>query len=382
VAITKAFMDVTSQDLFGSVSGVVAPTPALPFGPFAKMRDKPIPIFRPKMDVVVNYGPPTDADQDVIAEAIANCESTVSFGVKSRKALDWPAHMPGFGGSLNTQNNTQAPLFSYSGSKSGSSILMPVYDARHVKGIYPGAAQVRPMFPSVANSSQHWFVPSLFHLGCTPWFGDLHDAFDGVIVGLVGPGVVSADGSEASMSLDREIAKTMVNAEIPRHIVKKAGSLFLKQTRRILQKLLPRVNKTDLMACLMTTCEDSYYGMYRDDGSAIFGPYDLTTSYGSNFKPPSGSKKRDVVNKTEEGLVVHDDAKASWLAMTSATFLFAMGMVPPNQIVTCFTKDECYPVLSADPSKEMRPPDSDFISFYCDLYGITPDNPFFLHSTW
>lgn len=377
VAITKAFMDVTSQDLFGSVSGVVAPTPALPFGPFAKMRDKPIPIFRPKMDVVVNYGPPTDADQDVIAEAIANCESTVSFGVKSRKALDWPAHMPGFGGSLNTQNNTQAPLFSYSGSKSGSSILMPVYDARHVKGIYPGAAQVRPMFPSVANSSQHWFVPSLFHLGCTPWFGDLHDAFDGVIVGLVGPGVVSADGSEASMSLDREIAKTMVNAEIPRHIVKKAGSLFLKQTRRILQKLLPRVNKTDLMACLMTTCEDSYYGMYRDDGSAIFGPYDLTTSYGSNFKPPSGSKKRDVVNKTEEGLVVHDDAKASWLAMTSATFLFAMGMVPPNQIVTCFTKDECYPVLSADPSKEMRPPDSDFISFYCDLYGITPDNPFF-----
>lgn len=376
VVITADFMRQTQNQLFAStLSKDDDLIPIVEFGddPFLQRAlDKA--SFAPKMDTVIEYGgASTEQDLALIKKARINCGADIVYHANSRTVgrgeRGWHAFMSGQ--DKDEQCGIDNPLYKFSLAKCGYSTSLPCYDSREVKSVQPyNFKEIKPMRPTMQGPPAHCFVWQLHRLGCAPWMGPkLHLQFDGVLLGTVGPGRMTPEGTEATMNLDSEIAKTFVNAHIPSPIVREAGKRMFEHVKKTLAIALSTANRSDLMACAKTTCADSYNGLRRDDGSLIFQGYDLKTSFGSNNKPMNGSKKNEVVKRDDTGLYLYLSSAASWLAMVSVVFLFTMGIVPPHQYLTCFAKDECYPVTSNKDVVAMNYSADSEEEFFDSMYG-------------
>lgn len=374
VPLMRKFVDESNRALFHLTKPGV--TKASTIGSFKK----PLGKFDVNMDHVLEYGLDEPLVQDQLSEAKQTSGSKVR---KKQSQVEWADFLNGSSGDENVADQTD--IFHYSGSKSGIHISLPSFDPTVVSGIHSNHDKVRGMFPIIASSNDVFFHPDFLYLGATPWMdeSDPHYTFSGELpVGMVGPGVKHQDGSLSSMSLNKEVAKCMVHGHIEDDLVHDAASRIYQHYFNVIQGLLtsdsekddddPSLNAvhSDLERLIRTTIEEQFVGVKdKDKGTVIVPKMDQTSSWGSNNKPMVGSSKRDVyeIGPNDE-LLVYDSAIPAWEAFTAAVFCFTCGVVPENQITTCFTKRECYPVtMSAESHK--YPSSSDPLDFYTALIG-------------
>jgi len=387
VMLSEEFMIATDRDLFQRV--LSEPVLASTIGAFAELHEALAePEFDAKMDVVVRYGEPKSAAHvAMIAKAKVDCKLRAAVNKKgARKDKEWPIYMPGANESeinagyhLDGKDND---LRTYSGHKpgSGDNVALPTFDESVISGIFSELPGVKALRAPITSKPTQVFNPILFFLGIAPWAGDRHPDMSTLLVGLVGPGV---PGDEPGRSITKcdlgpEVAKTFVGPNIPRWIVRKAGSYLLAQKRKVIKNLRPGVKVDDMASALRADIIQMFLGIKRPDGSNVYKPLDRSTSWGSIFKPEFGSgTKNDVVCTTESGdLGIVPGAEDTWLATTAATFLITMGFLPVFMLMTVFCKDELYAVEHKDPLAEY-PDTDDMVEFYSKLYGIEKDDKFF-----
>lgn len=376
VPLTWNFLKNSSEALGHlKVPGV---TNAREIGFFSKTRGK----FDPKMNHVIDYS----LDDPELKEQLAEAKRVSGSDIKrGDKQVSWANYLNGLPDDRNVA--AQTDLFQYSGSKSGVHVSLPSFDSRNVKGVFAHHDNVRGIFPIIASDNDVYFHPEFLYLGATPWMdeGEPHYTFSGELpVGMVGPGVEKSGGggSESSMSLAKEVAKCMVHGHIEHELVRDAASRVYEHYFNVIEGLLHEDSErddddplldsvhNDLRRLLTTTIEEQFVGVKNEvNGDVIVPKMDHTSSWGSNNKPPVGSSKRDVyeIGDNDE-LLIYDSAIPAWEAFTASVFCFTCGVVPENQITTCFTKRECYPVTMPS-STHKYPIASNALDFYTAMIG-------------
>jgi hypothetical protein len=303
-----------------------------------------------------------------LAESKKRVGSNIRFG---RGQADFHKYMPGQESGENVARDTE--MFKYSGSKSGIHASLPIFEEQKVMGVYPSHSGVRGIYPIVGSENDIFFYPELLHLGVTPWMDEtLHETFGGeLIFGMVGPGEETAEGSKTSMGLGKEVAKSMIHAYIPAPLIKESSSRLLSHYVDVTSSILDgkEFPHDHMVKLLHATVEQQFAGVLDDDGELIMPKMDHTSSWGSNNKPMTGSSKRDVYEITEDrDLMILDGAEAAWEAFTASLYCLTCGVLPDNQVMTCFTKRECYPVTGSENLFAYDKHD-DVLSFYSSVLG-------------
>lgn len=373
VPLTKKFVVGSNEALFQLTKPGV--TKASTIGSFKRPKGR----FTANMDRVLE----SDLDDPSVQEELANAKRISGSKVRrTDQRVEWSDFLQGCTEDKNVAEQTE--LFRFSDSKSGIHVSLPSFDSTKVKGIYPNHEKVRGIFPVIGSDNDVYFYPDFLYLGATPWMGDEnpHPTFSGELpVGMVGPGVKDSNGSMSSMSLDKEVAKCMIHGHIDHDLVHEASSRIYEHYFNVIQGLLNHDAEgegddsesnsvhEDLVRLLNTTIEEQFVGVKNDDGTVIMPKMDHTSSWGSNFKPPRGSGKRDVYEISDDGeLLIYDSAVPAWEAFTAAVFCFTCGVVPENQVTTCFTKRECYPVTMSAKTNNY-PVETSSREFYSALIG-------------
>lgn len=303
-----------------------------------------------------------------LMESVKRSRSNIRYG---RGTVDFRDYMPGKEDCENVARDTE--MFKYSGSKSGIYASLPTFEEKKVMGIYPSHSGVRGIYPIIGSDNDVFFYPELLHLGVAPWADEKpHETFGGdLIFGMVGPGEETSDGSKTSMGLGKEVAKCMIHAYIPPPLIKDASSRLLSHYIDVTSAILNDKNFSHdhMIKLLHATVDEQFTGVVDKDGEVIMPKMDHTSSWGSNNKPMTGSNKRDVYEITEDReLIILDGAEAAWEAFTAALYCLTCGVLPENQVITCFTKRECYPVTG--PSEKFTySSHPDALSFYSSVIG-------------
>lgn len=368
VPLTKRFMSDAKAALFRlTMPGV---TKATTIGTFSKLKGRKS-GFEAKMDQVSAY----DLDDPIVSELLQEAKRTSASNIRrTNQHVKWADFLSGSHDGHNVAEDTD--IFRFSCSKSGKNVSLPTFETAKIKGIYAHHEGVRGIFPVIGSPNDVYFYPDFLYLGATPWMDDgpPHETFSGELpVGMVGPGVKSDGGSTSSMSLDQEVAKCMIHGNIDHELIHDAASRVYTHYFEVIQDIFEHDENglvhDDVKRLLNTTIEEQFVGLKRDDGSVIMKKMDHTSSWGSNNKPPVGSGKRDVyeIGDNDE-LLIHDAAIPAWEAFTAAVYCFTCGVVPENQITTCFTKRECYPVTVPCDSHKY-PTASNAMEFYSSLIG-------------
>lgn len=365
--VTQKFVDYSEQKLFSlNAHGKRLASSLGPFSTSHLLERKP--ELTPQMDRVINE----PLDHPSVQEKLNKARKVASSNIRySKDTVKWFDFLSGMDNCENVAK--QADIFSYSGAKSGVHVALPSFSPQKIRGIYSNHEGVRGMFPVIGSSNDHYFHPEFMHMCASPWVDDEpHYTFsDELLVGMVGPGEVKGEGSVSSMSLDKEVAKAMITGDIPNNVVKEAASRVLVQHLDTIQSIMDSDDfcYEDLDRLMHTTLEEQFVGVKRTNGTVIMPKMDHTSSWGSNNKPPNGSGKQDVYEIGDDGnLYIHDEAIPAWEAFSSAVYCFTCGEVPENQITTCFTKRECYPVTVS--AKTHSYPAADSCSeFYTKLFG-------------
>lgn len=363
VPVTQRFIDYSQNKLFGL--NARGKRLASTLGPFSK---SDVPEMQFQMDRVLSEPLDSAEVQEKLKLAKRLSSSNIRYGEGKVK---WSDFLSGIKNGENVAS--ESDIFSYSGAKSGVHVALPGFSSQKIKGIYSSHKGVRGMFPIIGSSNDHFFHPEFFHVCASPWVGEKphHTFSDELIVGMVGPGEVKEGGSISSMSLDREVAKAMISGDIPNAIVREATGRVFSQHMDTIQGILDSddFNAEDLDRLMHTTLEEQFVGVKRANGSVIMPKMDHTSSWGSNNKPLSGSGKRDVYEiGDDDSLHIYDEAVPAWEAFSSAVYCFTCGEVPDNQITTCFTKRECYPV-TVSAAKYKYPEANSCEEFYSKMFN-------------